>query len=202
MRMAVQGPWDAYRDSFDDNTDAVCEGLVNALKNYASYTPISYVDGVVMFLKRMGKPTEAAQAISDWLEAYKDEPRGFYDMRSGAYTINDPDLKKSVTDRFNAFEDKRDPAEVLFTIAKEHGWHEEDIILLSKVSPDEFYAMFKRLRGLELRSVVKKALEIGGQGAGAPEYVAIGTNALAALRKLKRESAINEQRVTGLYQVP
>jgi hypothetical protein len=33
MRTAVQGPWDAYRDSFDANTDDVCEGLVNAINN-------------------------------------------------------------------------------------------------------------------------------------------------------------------------
>jgi hypothetical protein len=202
MRTAVQGPWDAYRDSFDANTDDVCEGLVNAIKNYASHTPISYVDGAVMFLKKMGKVTEASQAISDWLDAYKDEPRGFYDMRGGTVTINDPDLEKAITDRFNAFTDTRDPADVLFTIAKQHGWNEEDIALLSKVTPDEFYAIFKRLRGLELRSVVKKALELARQGGSAPEYVAIGTNALAALKKLRGESAINEQRVTGLYQVP
>jgi hypothetical protein len=202
LRAAVQGPWDAYRDSFDNNTDEICSGLVNGLKDYAAHTPISHVDGAVMFLKRMGKTTEAAQALSYWLEAFKDQPRSFYDMRSGAYTIQDPDLKTAITDRFNAFEDNRDSAEILFTIAKQHGWNEEDISRLSKVTPDEFYAMFKRLRGLELRSVVKKALELGTQGGGAPDYVAIRSNALAALTKLSGESAINEQRVKGLYQVP
>jgi hypothetical protein len=69
-------------------------------------------------------------------------------------------------------------------------------------TPDEFYAMFRRFRGLELRSVIKKALELGRQGTGDPAYAAIGANALAALTKLRGESAINEQRVSGLYQVP
>ena len=37
---------------------------------------------------------------------------------------------------------------MLFKIAKDHGWNEEDIALLSKVTPHEFYEMFKRLRAL------------------------------------------------------
>ena len=62
--------------------------------------------------------------------------------------------------------------------------------------------MFKRLRELELRSVVTKALEIGRQTPGDPVYEAVGKNALAALTKLRGESAINEKRVKGIYKVP
>lgn len=202
LRHAVQGPWDAYRDSFDDNMDEVCKGLIHAVKTYPDHTPVNYVDGAIMFLKRMGKPADAQQVLDDWLEANKDQPRGFYDIRSGGFSVQDPDLRTAITNRYNSYSDTRDPAEVLFKIAKDHGWNEEDIALLSKVTPHEFYEMFKRLRGLELRSVIKKALELGRQGAGDPAYTTIGANALAALTKLRGESAINEQRVSGLYQVP
>jgi hypothetical protein len=201
LRTAVQGPWDAYKDSFDDNTDEVCKGLMDAVMNYPDYAPTNYVDGAIMFLKLMGKPKEAQQILDDWMEVYKDQPRGFFDTKSGGFAVQDPDLQKAITDKYNSFVDDRDPAAVLFQIAKDHGWHEEDITLISKVTPDEFYAMFKRLRGLELRSVVNKALELGRNGSGDPAYAAIGANALAALTRLRRESAINEQRVTGLYQV-
>lgn len=202
MRKAVQGPWDAYRDSFDDNLEEVCKGLVEAVKNYPDYTPINYVDGAIMFLKQMNKPDDAKKVLEDWLDAYKGAPKNFYDMRNGAFTIQDADLKKAIADRFDSFEDHRDPADVLFQIAKDHGWHEEDIVLLSKVTPEEYYAMFKSLREIKLRSVIAKALEIGRQKPGDPIYEAVSNNALAALNKLRGESAINEQRVRGIYKIP
>jgi hypothetical protein len=67
--------------------------------------------------------------------------------------------------RLQTFTDDREPAEVLFNIAKSHGWNEEDIVLLSKLTPDDYYTMFKTLRGLKLRTVGKKALELGNHGA-------------------------------------
>ncbi|MET4072696.1 Cdc6-like AAA superfamily ATPase [Bradyrhizobium sp. S3.2.6] len=200
MRDAVQGPWDLYRDSFDDNVESVCDGLINAMKEYPDYTPINYVDGAIMFLKRVGKAVEAQKILEDWLEAMKDEPRGFYDVQSAGFAVQDPDLRASITHRYNSFVDSRDPADVLFEIAKNHAWSQEDIALISEVTADEFYTMFKRLRGLELRSVIKKTLEIGRHGGGL-EYKAIGENALAALTRLRGESPINDQRVKGLYQI-
>ncbi|WP_315775338.1 MULTISPECIES: hypothetical protein [unclassified Bradyrhizobium] len=202
MRKAVQGPWDAYRDSFDDNLEEICKGLAEAVKNYPDHTPVNYVDGAIMFLKQMGKADDAKQMLCDWLEAYKDAPRNLYDMESAGFTIHDPDLQKAIADRFNSFDDDRDPADVLFQIAKDHGWHEEDIVLLSKVTAEDYYAMFKRLRGLKLRSVITKALEIGRQRPGDSVYEAVGNNVLGALTKLRAESAINERRAKGIYKVP
>lgn len=201
MRDAVQGPWDLYRDSFDDNTEEVCDGLIKAMNEYPDYTPVNYVDGAIMFLKRLGKTAEAQKMLDDWLEVHKDEPRGFFDVQSSGFAVQDPDLRTAITDRYTSFVDNRDPAEVLFEIAKNHAWSQEDITLISKVTADEFYKMFKRLRDLKLRSVVKKALEIGRHGA-TPEHKVIGDNTLAALTKLRDESAINGQRVKGLYQIP
>jgi hypothetical protein len=71
-----------------------------------------------------------------------DQPRGFFDTKNGGFVVQDPDLSKAITAKYNSFVDDRDPAAVLFQIARDHGWHEEDITLISKVTPDEFYAMF------------------------------------------------------------
>ena len=105
-------------------------------------------------------------------------------------------------DKFAEYEDKRDPAVVLFDMAKNHGWSDEDIVLLSKLTEDDLYKMFKTLRGLELRSVIRKALELEKQcQAGDERYVAIGKNTLSALQRLAKESAVNAQRVSGLYNI-
>jgi hypothetical protein len=74
--------------------------------------------------------------------------------------------------------------------------------LLSKLSEDAFYKMFKSLRELEQRTVIRKALELGKQGSAADtRYTDIGRNALAALIRIGKESDINAQRVSGLYNV-
>ncbi|PJG51484.1 hypothetical protein CVM73_30850 [Bradyrhizobium forestalis] len=86
-----------------------------------------------MFSKKMGKTKGAQQVITDWLEANKDEPRGFFEIRSGGFAVQDPGLRKAIMDKYSAFTDDRGPAEVLFDIAKNRGWRDEDIDLLAKV---------------------------------------------------------------------
>ena len=149
----------------------------------------------------MNRKKDALAIVTFWIEANKGQPQSFFDQSEAAFPVQDEDLRQAMSARLQTFTDDREPAEVLFNIAKNHGWNEEDIVLLSKLTPDDYYTMFKTLRGLKLRTVGKKALELGNHGGDDPKYKAVGDNARQALQKLASASLINAQRVKKLYQV-
>lgn len=168
-------PWAAYRDSFDDNGNEVCSSLIATIKAHVSILPCSYIESAVRFLKDMNRETEALLVIELWIDANRDQPPSFFDQSEAAFPVRDEDLRRAMSARAEAFPDDRNPAEVLFNIAKNHGWNDEDIVLLSKLTPDDYYAMFKTLRALQLRTVAKKALELGAHGGSDPKYNQSGT---------------------------
>ncbi len=141
------------------------------------------------------------KVISTWIEANKSQPKAFFDNLAEAFPVRDEDLRKAMDARLHTFIDARDPVDVLFQIAKNSGWSDEDIALLSKLAPDDFYSLFKTQRGLQLRTAVRKALELGQTGLVDARYRLIASNARKALQQLASESSINAQRVTKLYEV-
>jgi hypothetical protein len=202
IQEVLNKPWDDYRESFDDNAELVGTGLSEAIKNHTAHVTLSYIDGAIGFLKRMGKPELAAAALARWIEENAGLPKASFDVVNLPFAPQDPDLVQAMRDKFASYEDNREPATVLFDMAKNHGWNDEDVTLLSKLSEDDFYKLFKSLRGIELRSVIRKALELGKQGqAGDARYPAIERNALLALKKLSKQTAMNAQRIRGLYNI-
>jgi hypothetical protein len=202
IQEVLNKPWDDYRESFDDNAEFVSIGLSEAIKNHTAHVVLSYIDGAMMFLKRMGKPELAAAALTRWMEENAGLPKASFDVVNLPFAPQDPDLAQAMRDKFASYEDNREPASVLFDMAKNHGWNDEDVTLLSMLTEDDFYKLFKSLRGLELRSVIRKALELGKQGqVGDTRYTGIERNALLALGKLGQESVINAQRIRGLYNI-
>ncbi|QOG21366.1 hypothetical protein [Bradyrhizobium sp. SEMIA] len=201
LEVELQQPWELYKDSFDDNGDEVCAALIETIHAYAAILSASYIESSVRFLKDMNREADALKIIAAWIEANTDKPQSFFDQLETTFPVQDENLRAALQERLDTFKDNRDPADVLFGIAENHGWNEEDIDLLSKLTSDDFYAMFTTLRGLKLRSAGRKALELGRQGGADPRYRAIGDNARQALRKLAEKSPINAQRVKKLYHV-
>ncbi|MGY4433127.1 hypothetical protein ACVWWO_005604 [Bradyrhizobium sp. F1.13.1] len=202
-QQALDRPWQKYRDSFDDNGDEIAAELLQATKSHIAQVTVSYLDAVVSFLKRMGRDAEAKEAIDLFMKHNANEPRAAFDINNTVQRPSDPDVSLAISEKHSSYDDKRNPADVLFQIAKNSGWGEEDVALLSKLSPDDFYAMFKTLRGLELRSVVRQAMEFARRSlaAGDKDYRTIGTHALTALKRLGAESPLNAQRTEGLYNI-
>jgi hypothetical protein len=201
-QQAINKPWDDYRDSFDDNADLIADGFSEVIKRHISNIPLNYIDSTIIFLKRMGRPELADTALTSWMDANASLPKSAFDAANNPQQPTDPDLVQAMKDKLARFKDTRDPAKVLFDMAKKMGWSNDDIDLLTEQSQDDFYKMFKSLRGLEQRTVIRKALELGDQGpAGDTRYRNIGQNAIDALVKIGKESDINAQRVRGLYNV-
>lgn len=195
-------PWVLYRDSFDDNEDEFVESLLDVFDKKISMVPLSTLDAGVAYLKRFEKPNEAAKAIEEYLKANDGMPRGEFDLANISNGPQDPDVCAAIKKKFESFEDKRDPTAVLLEIAKNSGWNDEDIVLLSKLKPDDFYTIFKTLRGADLRRVIRRAVDFITTNLENPAYLTIGKNAYLALKMLGEETRFNAERVLNLYNLP
>lgn len=194
-------PWAIYRDSFDDNQDEFVTSLLDVFSRKMPAVPLSTLDAGVAFLKRFGKAEEAMKAIDGYMKVNDRLPRSEFDLSNIFNPPQDPDVCAALRQKFDSFEDKREPAEVLLAIAKNSGWNDEDIVLLSKLSADNFYDMFKTLRGADLRRVVRRALDFITNQSDDPMYLRVGNNAYSALKKLGDETSFNAERVRNLYNL-
>ncbi len=198
---SVNEAWGLYHGSFDDNEQAVLEAIYNAsMKNANNINP-SNLDSTVRFLKEFGKNTEAKNLIEKYLEARPGD-RKIYNLRDYAFRedVQDPDVIAAFNKKFAEFEDKRDPLGILTDIVKKHGWNPEDIELLSKLSSEDFYKIFKEAKGDNRDIYVRGALTFSSIRDIGEKEKQISEKAKEALKKIGSENQINKRRV-GLYGI-
>jgi hypothetical protein len=154
------------------------------------------LNGVVWLMKGLGRPEQATEVINRYIVAH-DARRERFDLDNHPFKdlVQDADIITAFNDKYNQFRDERSPASILFSIAKTHGWNDADIAILSALSPDQYYEVFKNTEGPELRQIVNTCLEFGAFGTASPSMKEITQRAQNALQRIRRESTVNALRV-------
>jgi hypothetical protein len=96
--------------------------------------------------------------------------------------------------------DERDPVQSLWDIGPD-GWGHEAFERVARITGNEFYDIFKRLRGKELSKAIQGALRFRRISNADDTMKGIVSAAEAALHRIAAESAINERRVRMKYGV-
>jgi hypothetical protein len=125
--------------------------------------------------------------------AEREEERDFFDLPSYTFgsDIDDPDVREAFNAKYRSFRDDRSPADVLIRIARSNSWSRNDVNLLSKLSADNFYRIFKDQKGEDLSRIVRASLQFEVN----EETKAISAKATEALVRIGKESPINLLRV-------
>jgi len=188
--------WDLYHDSFEINDDEVLAKLYAAALKCCSVVSPMNLNGTVVFLKEFGKNEEAQNLIETYVESRSGE-KDIFNLADNPFRsdVSDVDVVSAFAEKYASFEDKRDPTELLISIGSKQGWNKEDVTLLSKLSKDDFYTIFKANPGDNLRRIVYGALIFKGNQAEDDEKTAIINNATDALKQIAGESQMNERRV-------
>jgi hypothetical protein len=98
-----------------------------------------------------------------------------------------------VRGKYAAFEDKREPAQVILECARRSGWNREDEELLAKLTADDFSLLFEGLDGEDTPPIVKWAVRLDIPST--IEGKSVGGIATEALRKIAETSPLNRRRV-------
>lgn len=192
---ALRAAWNTYHDSFDDNEAEVVEAISAACReNVRAVTPMN-LDGAIRLLKDLGEPNEATDLIRHYMDE-RDEVRDFFDLTKQAFgdEVKDPDVRAAFDEKYQSFAEDRLPVEVLLRIGKNDSWSRDDITLLSNLSVDDFYDMFKAQKD-DLSRIVRTSLSFGRIANADADIKMITEIANEALVRIGRESRLNRRRV-------
>lgn len=187
--------WGLYHNTFDSNEDQFVDAVRKAIEENARFiTPLN-LNSSVRILREIGRDDMASYLIGVYLASRTDEPQEFFDLTSRPFPEPfDGEVVAEFGKRLAAFEDGRDPLAVIRKIA-DGAWKKEDVILLSRLTPEKYYEIFRGLRGDELSRLVNACTKFEEMGGASAEMIAMSQSAKEALRKIGLESPLNRLRV-------
>ena len=145
-----------------------------------------------MVLRDIGQSAIASELAKLYVESRSSEYLA-HNRRIWGEDVQDSELKDLIDNKIAQIRDMRDPKDVLISASR--GWSDEDVLLLSKVTPEEFYAIFKGINDRDtLSQCIKTALRFGDAASPGPSG-GIARNTRSALQKIASESLLNRRRV-------
>lgn len=201
---AFEEAWGLYHDSFDDNADQVMEALAEAVRTAPKAISIPNLSRTIVLLKDLGWTGDLKKLVEGFVEANSDRDARFWNLEDHVFgdEIRDPDVRQAFADRLHEVADQKSAAAILISIAKEKGWNQGDLDFLSELSAEEFYNIFKSLKGSEHRRAVSGALFFRSIANASDAMKQITHRAQEALIKIAKESPINRRRVAQMGVTP
>lgn len=187
--------WDLYHGSFDNNGHEVTEALAAAVRSVPGAISPMNLSSTIRVLKELGWPGDVNELIEHYIQSREGEDERFWNLRHSAFgdEVTDPDVRSAFDRKLASFRDERDPEEVLERLGLQQGWNPEDIQRLASLTADDFYRIFKGLRGSDGQRAVRAALMFRNSQGEAE--MTITRNAKSALKRIGLESPINARRV-------
>lgn len=197
---AYSQSWRLYHNSLHTNDDAVLDAMFEAVKREPDAINPSNINASIQLFRELGRNEQASEMVRVYVDAHEGN-RNFFDLSRYPWEgdIRDEELRAAFAAKYEAFEDKRNPAEVLLECARRSGWNREDEELLGKLTRDDFVTIFQNLDGEDTPTIIKMALGMG-IASTTPEKT-VAENAIDALRIIAATSPLNERRVEG-FGVP
>ncbi len=194
---AFSRAWRLFHDSLEDNQDEVSRELFRTFcDNAKNVTPVN-ASGTIAMLKTLGAREAAQEALQHYMRVRDDEPYSFFDLDASPFgnEVQDEELRAAFADKLGSLVQETSPQDALLKIGDTGDWSRSDILLLSKVSADEFGHLFQKCSGPNLRKIVRAVLSFK-QTVGETSVAAkVSDTARAALVNLARRSIVNRLRL-------
>lgn len=188
--------WELFHGSFKNNDEEVVAALYSSFKKNVQFIDPANASAVVSLLRELGQTDKAKELIQCYVRERNDE-RQFFDMSQYPFSdlITDQELNTALSQKFKSFKDDRSPNDILKQLASGGGWSAEDIVLLEKLSADDFYKLFMATEGDELLRLVHGSLTFRNIGNAGPELKGISNRAVEALVRIGKQSKLNARRL-------
>jgi hypothetical protein len=192
---AMTAAWVPFHGSFDSNAEEVAKSLFGGLVENIKYLSPSNLSAAVKVLKDIGFDDLGQKLLSSFMESRDDDYS--FDLSGELFgsLVNDPDVLK-------AFEKKAaevqkalpTPMEAASMLYKNH-FSPEGEEALSKLSVNDFIALFKETKGTDQSVLVKGCLAFRRISNASERQRHITETAQTALLEIGKESALNAHRI-------
>jgi hypothetical protein len=188
--------WRKYHDSFDHDEEAVASELFDLnIKNIRFLSALN-LNSAYIILEGINYPDKAKALLEIFIEANADTPSVF-DLSNYPFKGEVTSLKIreafEIQAKANGYS-LPSPPEAAKALYKGR-FSPENEQALAQLSAVEFEALFRRLRGDELTSVVQGALGYRQIANATPEQRSITARATEALNRIAADSALNKFRM-------
>jgi hypothetical protein len=189
--------WDLFKNSFDDNTDEFINVLCEKIRLNIKYITTSNLEESVWVLKELGENEKAEKIIEFFIESRKEEINLFNIDEFNSFGRKvDSSIKDRFASAYQLYVIQETAEQVLARISGKNGWNQEDIVILSNTSIDQYYNLFKSINDSKrLKDFIRTCLQFGKSSNADNEYKEITNRATEALKRIARESKINEVRL-------
>jgi len=189
--------WGLYRDNFENNQEEVVKVLYDSFQKNVKYISPTNLNGTVRLFRDLGNGELADQMIELYIKERSDD-KDIFDLEGYHFAMDISDEK--IIREFNRIHesnrDERSLKDVLSQIAGKSGWGGGDEEILANASVDDYYNLFKEEKGKHLSSYVNTCLQFGRFSNASEKQKTIGNNATEALRRIAKESPLNQRRVS------
>lgn len=195
---AFEAAWRLLHDSFDDNQQEVLDSIADGVRqNYQAVAPLSLSQSVA-FLKEFGREKDALELIRYYV-SNRQEPPEFWNLEAHPFQsdINDADVRSAFARKFAELVTPPDTEQILRHLGGHQGWTAEMLSQLSRVRQEEYVAIFKKLKGPDLRTVLSGAFAFRDISNADTAMQTITRTVEGALRQIGGESPFNAKRVAN-----
>jgi len=197
---AFHKAWDLYHDSFDDNQCEVVITLYGEFKKFTKYIEPHNLDGTVCLFRELSEHDKAEKIIDLYINARKEEVE-LFNPDSRFFGIKDTLMREKFNATYHSFVIDESAVQVLERIQEKDGWNQKDEVILSNTSVEQYYEIFKSIKGRYKRSsFINTCLKFGRFSNANDRQKEIANRATEALKKIAKESEINKSRV-ALYGI-
>lgn len=185
--------FDLLHNSFDDNKEEVCLAIVKGVEENIGVIALSDLNQVVEILNRLGETALVTHVITF---AENNAPSEFWQHDDPFNRpINNERLRTIIESKRVAAEPQFDFERELISAAKTYD--PKTIAVLAKQTPEDFLQLFDARSDVDLRRVVRSALEFRKISNASSDMRTIVHNAEEALRIIGKRNPVNAFRVAN-----
>jgi hypothetical protein len=193
--------WRLYHDRLGDDEAEIVRIIDSTFDAAAPRVSPTNVDATLALLRDLGRNDLADALIGRYMRIRGNEPDLFDpgNLRVFGSSIKDPKFKEASERQFEQVRELPTLAEALLEIGKGRGWSEEQMIVLSKASPEALYEAFKASTDGRSTGMAEACLRFAQDPDPARKQIAENTK--LALRRIASESRINALRISNKFGI-
>lgn len=193
---AFSNVWSIYHASFDDNAEFFAAELKQSIKDNAVAISPTNLSASIATLKKLGYNDGIDDLIKHYVNSRKDGKEFWVgDSDLPWFNIDDPDVAAAFAAKAADFIENKNLKDIAINIVRSGGWSNEILEFIDNHSADDFYAVFKSVKGDDLRLVVYGLTYFRNILNATERMKSISEKAVSALQRIGQETPINRLRV-------
>jgi hypothetical protein len=195
-QVSFSAAWELFHESFENNENEFVSRLEDSVTKHSKYVSPYHLNSAATILRELGREEIADKIVEIYIQENQDKIN-IFDLGSNPFRdkITDAYLMHRFNEVFLKITKVSTIEDVLKSLSTKNGWGPSDIQILASATEDDFYRIFKEKHDEHLSAYIETSLQFGKFLNASDLDKQISARAIGALKRIGRESKLNELRV-------